>query len=73
VCQKSINIRHQIISHIDGIEAALAGDYTDGDYCWTDNEAKAARRASEKFKRGTENRIGARIGAQARTDETEKA
>jgi hypothetical protein len=35
---------------IDGLEAALAGSYDEGDFCWSDTKAAAARRASEKLK-----------------------
>ena len=42
---------------IDAIESALAGDATEGDFCWSEREISEARKASEKFKEARDRAI----------------
>jgi len=40
----------QIAVIITALESALAGEYDEGDCCWTEREADEAEKASEKLK-----------------------
>lgn len=52
---------------IDALESAMAGDPSEGDFCWTGPQCEAARRASTKLKH-----VKAAAGSKTKVEDEQK-